>query len=291
MRTAMILLSGLIAFHPAASWAQAAPSGVLQAPAPGGARPSASATAPAPKAVPRGSVQQVAPYSSAPLAQPRPGSALGHSAPGATSRRPPVVVAPRQAQKAKPRGAMPTAAGAAAAAATAAAAAAAAIAADSPPPPPPPPPAERPDPNKGTATGQKLPRWASLRTDDVNLRTGPGTRYPVEWVYHRRDLPVQIEREFEVWRLIADQDGVKGWVHQATLTGRRSFMVKGKDQTLRRSAADDAGPVALLRAGVIGRIRACEATAAWCEVQTGDYRGWLRRDALWGMDADDAVAN
>jgi SH3-like domain-containing protein len=150
---------------------------------------------------------------------------------------------------------------------------------------------ERPDPNKGSATGQPLPRWASLRTDEVNLRTGPGTRYPVEWVYRRRDLPVQIEREFEVWRLIEDQDGIKGWVHQATLTGRRSFVLRGKDQTLRRNAADDSSPVAILRAGVVGRIRACEATAAWCEVQVAEYRGWLKREVLWGLNINEAVAN
>ena len=153
------------------------------------------------------------------------------------------------------------------------------------------PPPERPDPAKGSATGQPLPRWASLRTDEVNLRTGPGSRYPVEWVYRRRDLPVQIEREFEVWRLVEDPDGIKGWVHQATLTGRRSFVLKSKDQTLRRNAADDAAPVAVLRAGVVGRIRACEATASWCEVQAADYRGWLKREVLWGLNTGETVAN
>src|SRR5581483_8166931 len=51
-------------------------------------------------------------------------------------------------------------------------------------------------------TGLPLPRFAALRSDDVNLRAGPGTRYPIEWVYKRRDLPMEIEREFEVWRLV-----------------------------------------------------------------------------------------
>ncbi len=83
------------------------------------------------------------------------------------------------------------------------------------------------EPAKGSNTGLPLPRFASLKTDEVNLRTGPGLRYPIEWVYKRRDLPVEIQREFEVWRLVADQEGVKGWVHQATLVGRRTFVVVG----------------------------------------------------------------
>ena len=74
-------------------------------------------------------------------------------------------------------------------------------------------------------TGMPLPRFAALKTDEVNLRSGPGTRYPIQWVYKRRDLPVQIEREFEQWRLISDQDGERGWVNQATLTGLGSVSV------------------------------------------------------------------
>lgn len=50
---------------------------------------------------------------------------------------------------------------------------------------------------KGSVTGMPLPRWASLKSDEVNLRKGPGTRYPIEWVYRRHDLPVQIEREYK----------------------------------------------------------------------------------------------
>ncbi len=156
---------------------------------------------------------------------------------------------------------------------------------------PPPPaaaviPAESP---KGSNTGLPLPRFASLKTDDVNLRTGPGLRYPIEWVYRRRDLPVQIEREFEVWRLVADQEGVKGWVHQATLSGRRSFVVAGGEQTVRSAPQDGAAPVARLKPGVIGRLRACDASAPWCEVQVGDYHGWLKRDAFWGAYPGEAI--
>lgn len=170
-----------------------------------------------------------------------------------------------------------------------------------PPPPPPavvatPAPAPPPEPakeapDKGSVTGLPLPRFASLRADEVNMRAGPGTRYPIEWVYKRRDLPVEIEREFEVWRLVQDPDGTKGWVHQATLTGRRSFIVGAADATLRRSAEDDAAPVAILKPGVIGHIRTCDHATNWCQVQVADYRGWLRRSEFWGTLDGEAVSN
>jgi len=89
---------------------------------------------------------------------------------------------------------------------------------------------------------------------------------------------------------VEDHEGVKGWVRQSNLTGGRSFMVPN-ERTLRRSAADDAGAVAVLRPGVVGRVRSCAAGAAWCEVRVGDHRGWLKRDGLWGLSPGEAVGN
>ncbi len=155
-----------------------------------------------------------------------------------------------------------------------------------PKPVPPPLPAD-----VGSNTGLHLPRYASLKSDDVNMRVGPAERYPVIWTYKRRELPVRITREFDIWRLVEDMDGIKGWVHQATLTGRRTFVVTGtEDRTLRADASETADAVATLKPGVVGRIRACDAGKTWCQVQVQDYRGWLQRDAFWGADPDEVVA-
>ncbi len=167
-------------------------------------------------------------------------------------------------------------------------------------PPPAPPPKlaavpKKPEPppvpaDVGPNTGLHLPRYASLKSDDINMRVGPAERYPVIWTYKRRELPVRIEREFDIWRLVEDMDGVKGWVHQATLTGRRTFVITGtEDRTVRSEASETADAVAVLKPGVVGRIRSCEAGKPWCQVQVGEYRGWLQRSDFWGTDGDEAV--
>ena len=33
------------------------------------------------------------------------------------------------------------------------------------------------------ATGLPVPRFVSLRSNRINARSGPGARYPIEWVY------------------------------------------------------------------------------------------------------------
>jgi SH3-like domain-containing protein len=153
-------------------------------------------------------------------------------------------------------------------------------------PAPPPVPA-----NIGTNTGLPLPRYAALKSDDVNMRSGPGERYPVLWTYQRRDLPVKIEREFDIWRLVEDMDGIKGWMQAGFLTGHRSFVITGTDDhTLRADPNDAADAIATLKPGVVGRIKACEAGKIWCQIQIQDYRGWLKRSEIWGVDSDEVIA-
>jgi SH3-like domain-containing protein len=146
------------------------------------------------------------------------------------------------------------------------------------------PPESPPTRQTGPVTGLPLPRFAALRSDQVNLRAGPGTRYPIEWTFQRRDWPVEILREHDVWRRIRDADGTEGWVHVSTLTARRNFLVRGGEERLLRRGPDaEAAPVARLRPGVVGRLRRCEADSAWCEGQVGNHRGWIRRAEIWGV--------
>jgi SH3-like domain-containing protein len=144
-------------------------------------------------------------------------------------------------------------------------------------------------PEKPPGDQEKIPRFVSLRADEVNMRVGPGMRYPIQWVYKRRDLPVEIMRKFDVWCYVRDADGVQGWMQGATLMGRRTFIIQKSDAILRSEPRDDGSPVAILKTGVIGRIRSCEAASDWCQLQAGSYRGYLRREQFWGTFPHEAV--
>ena len=142
----------------------------------------------------------------------------------------------------------------------------------------------------GSVTHLPLPRFASLRSDDINLRVGPGRRYPIAWILHRRFLPVEIKREFKEWRQIRLPDGTEGWVHSGTIVARRSFYVKtGPLRTVHAAATKHSSPVARLQAHVVGRIVSCAAQVAWCRVEVGSVEGYLERDAFWGTFAAEAV--
>lgn len=133
-------------------------------------------------------------------------------------------------------------------------------------------------------TGLPLPRYVSLRAGKVNLRAGPSVRYPVQWVYRRPGLPVEIIAEFDTWRKIRDWQGSQGWVHQSMLSGKRTFIAL-RDELVREKPDLAAPPVARLENQVVGRVMSCAKGANWCRIEVEGYKGWLPRDILWGVYA------
>jgi SH3-like domain-containing protein len=130
-----------------------------------------------------------------------------------------------------------------------------------------------------------LPRFATLRSDQANMRTGPGTRYPIEWVYSQRGLPVEVIAEYDIWRRVRDADGTEGWFHKTELTGKRTAIVTGGVRELRDGRDDQAEIVAHLEAGAIGQLISC--TPEWCKLKFDGIKGYLRKTDFWGAYANE----
>src|SRR5438876_6543977 len=117
--------------------------------------------------------------------------------------------------------------------------------------------------------GQKLPRFVSLRSDLVNLRVGPGENYPIEWVLTRKEMPVEIIRQFENWRMIRDWQGTEGWIHERMVTGKRAVIIKGAVRTFHRQPDLASAAVARAEPGVVAKLLECRAD--WCRVEAADH--------------------
>ena len=149
--------------------------------------------------------------------------------------------------------------------------------------------AARADAVAAETTGLPLPRFVSLRADEVNLRTGPGVQYPIDWVYRRRHLPVEIIAEYNTWRKIRDWQGTEGWVHQSMMSNERTVVVTGKLRTLRHKSDTTGRPVAQAETGVIARLLECPDASTWCRVEVDGFEGWFRRVEFWGVYGDEVV--
>ena len=120
-------------------------------------------------------------------------------------------------------------------------------------------------------SGLPIPRFVALRSDKVFLRAGPGLRYPKVWIYHRRNMPMEVVSEFDTWRKVRDWEGSEGWVHQSLLIGSRHVIDK------------NARKIAMVSASVIGSIEDCPRSVDWCQLRFGDFEGWTPRHGFWGI--------
>jgi SH3-like domain-containing protein len=143
----------------------------------------------------------------------------------------------------------------------------------------------------GSVTKLPLPRFASLKTDRVNLREGPSKDHATKWVYERAGLPVEITAEFEIWRKVRDSEGVEGWVLHSLLSGRRTALVtpnkKGENSKLYVRPSASAELAATLQSGVIVNVRSCDGD--WCRVDGDGFKGYIEQEKLWGVYPDERI--
>jgi SH3-like domain-containing protein len=137
------------------------------------------------------------------------------------------------------------------------------------------------------AGGLPVPRYASLRAAKINLRSGPGMNFPIQWVYQRKHMPVEVIAEYDTWRKIRDWQGTVGWVHQSMLDGGRYVLITGSERVLRQDPDDSAPPAARLMPGVIPELLNCEGD--WCRLEIEGYKGWLKRDQFYGVYPSEKV--
>ncbi len=132
------------------------------------------------------------------------------------------------------------------------------------------------------------PYWASIASGEAMMRTGPGRNYPGVWLYKRRDLPVRVLQIYPNWRKIEDPDGEQGWMLVTLLSDRRTAMIRPGEPRDVRTRPEAAAPVRYrVEAGVVGRIDEC--SGAWCRIEMGKRRGYIARDALYGLNPSETI--
>jgi SH3-like domain-containing protein len=146
--------------------------------------------------------------------------------------------------------------------------------------------------DQSEGSGLPLPRFASLKSDHVNVRGGPNKDQDVAWVYTRPALPVEITAEYENWRRIRDRDGAEGWVYHTLLSGKRTAYVatakSRSDVVPLYESADRMSPLrAMLEPGVLGTVKRCNGQ--WCRLAGNGFDGWIEQARLWGVYPNEKI--
>ncbi len=128
-----------------------------------------------------------------------------------------------------------------------------------------------------------LPRFASIKSNEVNARKGPGVSYPIEWVYIKKGEPIEIIAEFEQWRKVQDINKNGGWIHSSVLSGRRSCINNSSQPiSMHYRASQESVVIAKILPNVRCSIKKCNKL--WCKLICQNYTGWVsRKYSLWGI--------
>ena len=122
--------------------------------------------------------------------------------------------------------------------------------------------------------------FLSLKNHEVYLRQGPSFEYPIILVYKKKYLPVIIIDKSETWRKINDFENNSGWIHISQLSKRRSGINIKNHSIIYNKPTIYSKPLAKLEVGRLVLIKKCEKK--WCKITSGDYRGWVLKESLWG---------
>ena len=134
-----------------------------------------------------------------------------------------------------------------------------------------------------TPSGFPVPRYVSLKFDEVNARSGPSEENRVLWTYRTAGLPVQVVAETADWRRICDPDGGLAWVKKSQIDGTRRVISKAPSEVALRERPEASAAVsAYFRPRSLAAVERC--AKGWCRLRSGEAKGWAQAAVLWGVD-------
>ncbi len=122
--------------------------------------------------------------------------------------------------------------------------------------------------------------FLTLKNSKVNLRQGPSFDYPIKLIYKKKDLPVIILNKVETWRQIKDHQNNTGWIHLSQLSKKKAAITVIDETILFNRPTIYSKPQAKILKGRLCIISKCKEK--WCKIKTGSYKGWIKKEALWG---------
>ncbi|MDG7055103.1 MAG: hypothetical protein LJD31_00915 [Wolbachia endosymbiont of Menacanthus eurysternus] len=123
--------------------------------------------------------------------------------------------------------------------------------------------------------------FVSIKSNKVNMRTGPGFHYPVTWIYTCKDLPLKVTEEFENWKKVCDIKEDCGWIKSNLLSNRRYAMIKEDTYGYQKQNMDSKITMKIDEY-VIMRIEKCNEK--WCLLSSSKRKAWVQKKYIYGVD-------
>lgn len=125
-----------------------------------------------------------------------------------------------------------------------------------------------------------LAQTVSVKTDNVNVRSGPGTEFPVSMELFQ-GYPLNVMETKGEWLKVSDFENDTGWIFSSLVTPGNTVIVNGKESINMRSKPDTTSAiVATVDRGVV--LTKVSTEGKWVKVRHSQGTiGWIYSPLLW----------
>ena len=126
--------------------------------------------------------------------------------------------------------------------------------------------------------------FKSLKSDDANMRVGPGKRFEILWNFKKPGLPVKILKKFEQWYEVETPDGSIGWMWGKLLSNKKKTVLFKKDDNIYNKDNSESDIIANVNKNAILKLHYCRDK--WCKVESKKHKvkGYVKIDNIWGTN-------
>ena len=122
--------------------------------------------------------------------------------------------------------------------------------------------------------------FLTLRNKKANLRQGPSFDYPIKFFYKKKYLPVLVQDSSDNFRKIKDHENNTGWLHVSQLSKKKAALASNDNIIMFKNSTVYSKPIAIIKKGRLCIIKKCKKE--WCKVKVDKYKGWVKKNDLWG---------
>ena len=126
--------------------------------------------------------------------------------------------------------------------------------------------------------------FKAIKSDNANMRVGPGKRFEILWNFKKPGLPIKIHKKFEQWYQIETPDGSIGWMRNNLISYKEKTIIFIKNAKIYKDKNIESKIIANVDKNSILKIHYCKNE--WCKVESKKYNiiGFVQnnKNSMWG---------
>ncbi len=124
--------------------------------------------------------------------------------------------------------------------------------------------------------------FKAIKSDNANMRVGPGKRFEILWNFKKPGLPIKIHKKFKQWYQIETPDGSIGWMRNNLIAYKEKTIIFIKNAKIYKDKNMESRVIANVDKNSILRVYYC--INEWCKVESKKYKiiGFVKRNSIWG---------